>query len=193
MKNLRLTRSVSRTNGINIEVMYIEAIQTTKSKRKIDCIERGGTAKKRKIETKPLVKPVQVRQNSNNQIQTQTRQNNCLAPTNEMAQKVIEKNDSSTVTNHDNIVAKIDFRVNEVVWAKIKGYPHWPAKIKRIDSTKMVTVYWFNDYRITKIYKTQLTKFLINFERYALTFDQHIGLKRAAFEALQFYGSNMKS
>lgn len=86
-------------------------------------------------------------------------------------------------------VSTIEFRIGEVVWAKIKGFPAWPAKIKAVASSKMVIVVWFNDYRITKVYKTQLFKFLENFDTNAKNFDNSIGLKVAAQEALMYYGS----
>lgn len=181
---------MARSSGIDIEVMYIEAIQTNKSKRKID---HGGEheriAKKRKIDVKPVVQPVAIHK-SPGYNQMQKDENSCLVSTNsndipnEMAQVVVKEENTQ-------IVARIDYKINEVVWAKIKGFPHWPAKLKRIDSNKMVTVVWFNDYRTTKIYKTQLSKFLLNFEQFAHTFEQHIGLKKAAHEALIYFGSTI--
>lgn len=200
MKRSRVTRSMARSNGIDIEVMYIEAIQNNKSKRKIDLGENERTTKKRKIETKPAATNEPL---SDNQIQK--KRNSYLVPanstdsphdslvpvdsndqTNEMAQSVTKNDITQTV-------ARIEYKINEVVFAKIKGYPHWPAKIKRFDSNKMVTVVWFNDYRTTKIYKTQLSKFLVNFERLASTFDQHIGLKKAAHEGLIYFGCTMNA
>lgn len=44
------------------------------------------------------------------------------------------------------MIAPIIFKPGEVVWAKIKGFAHWPAKIKSFPSGKMVIVVWFNDY-----------------------------------------------
>lgn len=90
--------------------------------------------------------------------------------------------------NQFNIIAKIEFKIDEVVWAKIKGYPAWPAKIKSFASSKMVVVIWFNDFRVTKVYKTQLFKFLKNFYKFAKSFDNSIGLKEAAQQALLYYG-----
>lgn len=88
-------------------------------------------------------------------------------------------------------VATVEFQTGEVVWAKIRGYPHWPAKIKSFPSSKMALVVWFNDYRITKMYRTQLHKFLNNFDNFSKKFDQTIGLKTAAQEALIYYGQNI--
>lgn len=93
--------------------------------------------------------------------------------------------------DEENQIAVIEFRVGEIVWAKIKGFPHWPAVIKSFPSDRMAIVIWFNDYRKTKIYRTQLFKFLANFETFAKRFDDVIGLKTAAQEGLMCYGQNM--
>lgn len=85
-------------------------------------------------------------------------------------------------------IARIDFAIGEIVWAKIRGFPHWPAKVIAIPNDRMVLVVWFNDYRVTKIYRTQLFKFLKHFDEFAKKFDKHIGLESAAKEALICYG-----
>lgn len=85
-------------------------------------------------------------------------------------------------------IAPMIFKLGEVVWAKIKGSVHWPARIKSFPSNKMVTVVWFNDYRTTKIYRTQIFKYLLNFDTYAKNFDRVVGLEKAAKEGLILYG-----
>lgn len=77
-----------------------------------------------------------------------------------------------------------DFKLNEIVWAKIKGSPEWPAQIINFPTSKMALVVWFNDNRKTKVYRTQLYKFLSNYDKFSANFDKHIGLKTAAREAL---------
>lgn len=72
-------------------------------------------------------------------------------------------------------LALVDFKIGEVVWAKIKGFPHWPCIIRNFDK-KMVLVQWYNDYRSTKVYRTQLFKFLENFNEFSKSFNQKIGL-----------------
>lgn len=104
---------------------------------------------------------------------------NCSPPTSQPA----------TLQPNQHAIVKVEFRIGEVVWAKIRGFPAWPAKIKAITSSKMVLVVWFNDYRVTKVYKTQLSKFLINFDSFAKNFENSIGLKTAAREALMYYGN----
>lgn len=91
----------------------------------------------------------------------------------------------------DWIVAKPEFAVKEIVWSKLRGHSHWPARIERIVSnaagTKMFDVVWFNDYRRSRIYRLQVFKFLENFEKFAIKFDDVVGLKTAAFEAMYCY------
>lgn len=91
----------------------------------------------------------------------------------------------------EQTVAAIDFQIGEIIWAKLKGYPHWPAKIKSFPNSKMAVVVWFNDYRVTKMYKAQLYKFLINFDNFSKKFDQTIGLRTAAQETLIYYGNTI--
>lgn len=52
----------------------------------------------------------------------------------------------------------------------------------------MVIVTWFNDYRTTKIYRTQIFKFLLDYDEYSKKLDETIGLRIAAQEALMCYG-----
>lgn len=61
---------------------------------------------------------------------------------------------SQSTVLEPNAIVKIEFRIGEVVWAKIKGFPAWPAKIKSVVSSKMILVVWFNDYRVTKVYNS---------------------------------------
>lgn len=51
----------------------------------------------------------------------------------------------------------------------------------------MYEIVWCNDYRRSKIHKKQISKFLENFEIYSKSFDDFIGLKTAAFEAMYEY------
>lgn len=51
----------------------------------------------------------------------------------------------------------------------------------------MYEISWYNDYRKSKIYKSQAHKFLNNFEEFSAKFDDIIGLRTAAFEAMYEY------
>lgn len=120
-----------------------------------------------------------------------------------ISEATIEQSSSSTVVSTENVIeqcssvdsneiALIEFSVGDVVWAKIKGYPHWPAKITAFTSKLMVEVFWFNDYRRTKIYRTQLSKFIPCFEQFSVHFDNHVGLRTAAKEAMIYYGNSLQ-
>lgn len=112
----------------------------------------------------------------------------CSPATIDSAQPSIEKCSSAEA----NVVARIDFAVGDVVWAKFKGFPHWPARITAFTSKLMVEVFWFNDYRRTRIYRTQLFTFLPHFEEFSLKFDDHIGLRTAAREAMIYFGNSLQ-
>lgn len=85
-------------------------------------------------------------------------------------------------------IAIVDFKIGEVVWAKIRGFPYWPAKIENISGQKkqIFRIYWFNDYRTSKVFKSQIFKFHKNFEEHAKNFNTHIGVETAAREALMY-------
>lgn len=100
-------------------------------------------------------------------------------------------NENITVSTSSLQIAVVHFKVGEIVWAKIKGSPAWPAKILSFPSNKMALVEWFNDYRKTKIYRTQMHKFLVNFDRFAEHFDKSVGLHTAAREALHTFGNSL--
>lgn len=85
-----------------------------------------------------------------------------------------------------------DFKLNEIIWAEIKGFPGWPAKIIDFPTPKMALVVWYNDHRRTKVFRTQLFKFLNNYDKFAVNFDTHIGLKTAAREALYCLGNSLQ-
>lgn len=91
-----------------------------------------------------------------------------------------------------NSLAMLHFQIGEIVWAKIKGFPHWPCMIKSFDK-RMILVEWFNDYRCTKVFKSQLFKFLPNFDSFSKGFSQRIGLETAAREALVACGQKMNA
>lgn len=103
------------------------------------------------------------------------------------------KDSISENISRTNVVALIDFMPGEVVWAKLRGHPMWPAKIDRIYGTKnqMTEVIWFNDYRRSKLLKSQLCKFHANFDEMSKHFEKHVGLETAAKEALIYVMSTM--
>lgn len=126
---------------------------------------------------------------------------NCASSSNDVSQTVLPKKSFEPIPIVPIVpiapvnlsMVKIEFHINEIVWCKIKGCPHWPAQILAFPSNKMALVKWFNDYRQTKVYRTQLFKFLANFDQYALRFDDVVGLKTASREALIVFGQNLNA
>lgn len=86
-------------------------------------------------------------------------------------------------------IAEKDFTVGDIIWAKIKGHSHWPALVTAQTSRLMVEVRWYNDYRRTKVYRSQLFDSIKNFEKFSEKFDSVIGLRTAAKEAMMCYGN----
>lgn len=78
------------------------------------------------------------------------------------------------------------FKVGEVVWAKLRGFPCWPARIEKIigDKKQLIEIFWFNDYRKSKVYRSQIFNFHDNFSQFSKEFESHVGLETAAKEAL---------
>lgn len=80
-------------------------------------------------------------------------------------------------------IAKFEFKIGEAVWCKLKGSSHWPARIISFDGRRY-DVYWFNDYRQSKVYHSQLFKFEPNIHEFSKKFEKIQGLETAAKEAL---------
>lgn len=89
-----------------------------------------------------------------------------------------------------NQVATISFKIGDIVWAKIKGFVAWPARIVSI-SSKMAVVFWLNDYRSTKVYQTQIFKFLERFDEFSKRFSDTVGLETAAREGLMLFSQQL--
>lgn len=90
----------------------------------------------------------------------------------------IEKKTQPTKT-----IATLSFRIGEIVWCKVRGSWHWPAKVLSFDGRRY-EVYWFNDYRRSKVFLSQLFKFEQNFRQFSVRFSSVVGLETAAKEAL---------
>lgn len=84
----------------------------------------------------------------------------------------------------DCTVALSDFAIDEIVWPKLRGSPHWPARILSID--KKIEIFWYNDYRKSKNFKSQLFKFQANFDVFSKKSDSNTKLESAIKEALVF-------
>lgn len=97
-----------------------------------------------------------------------------------------------------NTIALLPFQTGEIVWGKINGWPHWPAKITKIilPTSKRTPiryeVYWFNDYRYTKIFSSQSSKFYSNYDEYSAMGETRIGLKTAVREAVMHIAAKLR-
>lgn len=89
-------------------------------------------------------------------------------------------------------IAVLPFKIGEVVWCKIRGSSHWPAKILSYDNRKF-DVFWFNDYRRSKVFTSQLFKFGKYFNEFAKKFNSSIRLETAAKEALLYLGQKTRN
>lgn len=99
-----------------------------------------------------------------------------------------KKIESTVAPTNNHTVALIDFSINEVVWCKLKGSNHWPARIVAIEPKK-IEVFWFNDYRVSKVFRSQLFKFEANFKTFGKKCEKDIKLGTATKEALIYLAS----
>lgn len=215
----RVTRSRAKTLNIEVKNCF-PALDTRAPKRKLNN-DKGNAAKKRKIEdssqpttnTKTLSNPtssivlptdlptvpienVTSNESKDSELPSSTDSNNVPSHSSKPEYYSLPLNDSSLAKSsidQQKAVVKIEFCVDEIVWAKIKGFSHWPAKIRSFPSNKMAVIIWFNDYRKTKLYRTQLFKFLPNFDEFSKKFNDTVGLETAAKEALFCFGQNLFS
>lgn len=81
------------------------------------------------------------------------------------------------------VIATQPFKVGEVIWGKIRGWNHWHCKIITI-LPRRYEVIWYNDFRVTKLYRSQIYKFVPNFDLFAEKFDTTVGLRQAAEQAM---------
>lgn len=161
----RVTRSKARLNDIHMDALILSS---ELKKRKMVVKNDSTSAKRRKLHGA-----------------TGT------ANTDNLSHDDNTKEDTpnlSLVPKPNNVESSIvhtsaNFSVGEVVWAKIRGYPHWPARINWL-TDRRAEVVWFNDYRRTKIYKFHLFKFLTHFDQFASKFNDTVGLQAAAQEGL---------
>lgn len=154
-------------------------MQTSKRKfEHCDVINRESTSKKRKIDD-----------DNNIEIATTPMRSDKVDQLNSIV--IVPTNTAIDKSSETQAISTIEFKVGEIVWARIKGFPHWPAKKESFPSRKMAQVVWYNDFRRTKLYRTQLFKFLKNFDEFAKRFDDTIGLETAAREALMCYGQEI--
>lgn len=111
------------------------------------------------------------------------------------AEELNKNSDGNKKEQQSNQIVKMTFQIDDAVWVKIRGFPTWPAKVERFHYGRalMADVYWFNDYRRTKVFGSQLQSFISNFDTYKDTFQNHIGLETAVKEAMYHLMSQKKA
>ena len=80
-----------------------------------------------------------------------------------------------------------EFKKEEVVWAKVKNYPYWPAIITKIRVCKDYLKYnchFFGDNTYEWLTDENIKKFKKYYEKLSKTCNEH--LKRSINEALEF-------
>lgn len=162
-------------------------IMTRAKRRKVEELQHDET-KKNSRETKE--KTPQLAQKTSKPMHKTPKSKRQPSPQIRNSPQPIQKTKNEQIENK-LAIEKPEFQLNDIIWAKIRGHVHWPAKIKNIilsqSSLVMFEIVWYNDYRRSKIHRTQATKFLENFEKFATKFDEVIGLRTAAFEAMYEY------
>lgn len=119
--------------------------------------------------------------------------NDSLEPNEKRRKYEIKCDEHEENRTNGNQVALPDFVVGDIVWAKLRRHPFWPARIERIYGIRnqMLEIYWMNDYRRSKIYKSQIQSFLPNFRTHSALFDAHVGLETAAKEAMLYLANKL--
>lgn len=85
-------------------------------------------------------------------------------------------------------VAKIQFKINDVVWCKLKGHPKWPAKVDEIcgKNGQLIKLTWFNDYRMSQVNRGQVSKFN-TVESIPVEVKKNMKLQKAIKEAIIYH------
>lgn len=163
-KNERITRSKSRFQASNssCEIITGSEAKVIPSKRKLNKVQDVD---------------------SNDEKAKRAKMNDGAA---QSTTKSNESNEHKRVADDEKQLNVMEYKVDDIVWAKIKGFPAWPAIIKKIKYGQRMSfeIEWFNDYRRSTVFKTQICQFFANFERFSVNFTKHIGLETAAKEAL---------
>lgn len=87
--------------------------------------------------------------------------------------------------NLHQTIALNAFSIGEIVWCKLKGFCHSPAIVDSFEKEKLVVV-WFNDYRRSTVFKSQLFKFSKNCEKFSK--NKSVGFQTAIREAFVVLG-----
>lgn len=187
--NGRITRARAAKFGINVTETCLEP-----NKRKRNSLDGNPPSKRKKIIDAAKLWPHDAIPTSQKNIVEETESKSLTkTPFEEKSVEPLVKDEvkEAAIPKIFGPIVKIEFRIGEVVWAKIKGFVAWPGRIKSFPSNKMVIVTWLNDYRATKIYRTQMYKFLVYFDTFSNRFHDTVGLETAAREGLILFGQNL--
>lgn len=81
-------------------------------------------------------------------------------------------------------------QVNELVWAKMRGFPHWPGVIENITRRGKYSIHFFGDYTRSEITASNIWNFFEGFSLYSDSSNQK--LRKAVDEARTFLLSATK-
>lgn len=176
-----LTRSKSKSiKEADVEDKKTIPEKVQSSKRKSDCNFDDIATKKIKLTKNTTIETLEVNiseENSDEINSTEATKPN---------QIITDSNESASIKT----VAVAPFALGEVIWGKIRGWPHWPAKVIAIERNR-INVEWFNDYRTSKLYRSQIFKFYPNYDIFSEKFSSSVGLESAAKEALCYIASKL--
>lgn len=172
----KTTRRVDLSEKIHITCYCLEnqPVQQDSPKKKVcivldrltaNEIDMACNPSKYVIRTKTISSNVKVSVNANQQrclrslkFRGDTQSNQHVLPAKRTSG---EKVDPGRFDSPQKTVAINEFKINDVVWCKLKGHPKWPAIVKKIygKSNQMIQLYWFNDYRMSAVHRAQVSKF----------------------------------
>lgn len=190
------TQSLEKTETFEIDPPWVLTRSIGKYNSNIACPPK--TIEQKQIDS--IVELNSKKKNDSSVVEKKSRKQKKLDHTDSPKEdEVFEINPITPVTSSDGkhnsnitgVISLQQFAIGEVVFAKIKGSPHWPAKIVSFDN-KRYEIFWFNDYRTSKVFVSQLFKFEINFNEFAKKFQKNIALETASNEALIFLASKEK-
>lgn len=103
--------------------------------------------------------------------------------------KDMETAKQSSLADANKVISENNFEIGSIVWCKLKGFRHYPAKIVSFFQKKYL-VRWYNDYRLSSVFTSQLQPF----SKYCLVYSENvsISLATAIKEALIEYRNKMK-
>lgn len=66
-----------------------------------------------------------------------------------------------------SLVRQPQFKINEFVWAHVRGFAYWPGVIEEIEPKDKFTIHFFGDYTRATVGRNAISHFLEGFEQYS--------------------------